>query len=633
MEDSFASDDDVLQGSSVNPFGVKEMSPVFLEQMEDAVSRLKGAVDVSKNIEKDRILSLQDSKRCREGERGRGREGGMKDIDGENLKSSSAGIHDPKSSLKKDVKEGKKKEEEDGKDEAEDEDDCEDGNYNDMSGSQDDEDDAVLVDDNSVSLEEEEVEEEDEIAEERSNYDNEQFDYLESSLEKSQNDDARIQKNIFHKTSIEVVNEVGVEVEDRNTEELPSEHSALNKNVMVFRNESNKGKSDDKQKREEAKKGNKTVLDIQEGERNILHDNDDDDQLDEVEVEVEVGGVDPFCYEKSFDSSVTISWICPDGNAARNLFTEKVRENLNFRENEDENTKLDKTEIFKKYGIASLSDIGSDETGNIKMPLKFQPKIDYGIPAVPVITEIDSDSSQNNVSEGEKQRRKEEKRNAEKTKEEEINYITEAIFMRLIEGEKEAVSVLYNQSSPVHTPSPYSSPCHTPSKATLTLNSLSTYNNYTYENEDSSSDFPYKNNNSHKILREEKDKFIISPECSPEKQQTVETSESVMNLPITPARIIAMLQPLPSSTSASTSTSLCSISAMPSLTHPTVRSPYYSEEMQSSRKELDVDLDDLYGFSDISVTHDNKIVMNKKDESARWAELLHFSTLTFTYLP
>ena len=629
MEDSFASDDDVLHGSSVNPFGAKEMSPVFLEQMEDAVSRLKGAVDVSKNIEKDRILSLQDSKRGREGERRGGRGGGegkVKDTDLESLRSSSTGIHDPKSSLMKNVKEGKKEEKEDGKDEDED------GNYNDMSGSQDDEDDAVLVDDNSVSQEEGEVEEEDEIAEERSDYDNEQFDYLKNSFETSQNDDARIQKDVLHKTVIEVVNEVEVEVEDINTEELPSDDSALSKHVMRYQNESNEGKSDDKQKQGEAKNGNEAVLAIQEGKRNILHDNDDDDQLDEVEVEVEVGGIDPFCYEKSFDSSVTISWICPDGNAARNLFTEKVRESLNFRENEDDNTKLDKTEIFKKYGIASLSDIGSDEAENIKMPLKFQPKIDYGIPAVSVITEIDSDSSQNNVSEGEKQKRKEEKRNAEKRKEEEINFITEAIFMRLIEGEKEAVSVLYNQSSPVHTPSPYSSPCHTPSKATLTLNSLSTYNNYTYENEDSSSDFPYKNN-SHKKLPEEKDKFDISPDCSPEKQQTVEISESVMNLPITPARVIAMSQPLPSSTSsASTSTSLCSISAMPSLTHPTVRSPYYSEEMQSSRKELDVDLDDLYGFSDISVTHDNRIVMNKKDESARWVELLYFSTLTFTFL-
>ena len=620
MEDSFASDDDVLQGSSVSPFGVKEMSPVFLEQMEDAVSRLEGAVDVSKNIEKDRILSLQESKRGRDREERGGGDGEVEDMNGESLKSDSTEIHDPKSSLKKDLKEGMKGEKDD-KDEDGDE------NYNDMSGSQDDEDDAVLVDDNSVSQEEDEVEEEDDLAEERSDYDNEQFDYLESSLEKSQNDDARIQKNVLHKTAIEVVNEVEVEVEDRNTEVVPSENSALSNNVMMYQNESNECKSDDKQKREEGKSGNEIVPDIHEEKRNLLHDNDDDDQLDEVEVEVEVGGIDPFCYEKSFDSSVTISWICPDGNAARNLFTEKVRENLNFRENDEEITKLNKTEIFKKYGIAeSLNDIGSGigggtgEAENIKMPLKFQPKTDYSIPAVSVVTEIDSDSSQNNVSEVEKQKRKEEKRNAEKKKEEEINFITEAIFKRLIEGEKEAVSVLYNQSSPVHTPSPYSSPCHTPSKATL--NSLSTYNNYTYENEDSSSDFPYKNNNSHKKHQEEKDKFNI---LSPEQQESVETSESVINLPITPARIIAMLQPLPSSTSTPTSTSLCSVSAMPSLTHPTVRSPYLSEEMQTSRKELDVDLDDLYGFSDISVTHDNKIVMSKKDESARLVGPLNFT--------
>ena len=67
LEDSFASDVDALheneEGSSASPFGTKKMYPVFLEEMEDAVSRLKGAVDESKNSEKLRILSLEERDR------------------------------------------------------------------------------------------------------------------------------------------------------------------------------------------------------------------------------------------------------------------------------------------------------------------------------------------------------------------------------------------------------------------------------------------------------------------------------------------------------------------------------------------------------------------------------------------
>jgi hypothetical protein len=555
LEDSFASDDslhdDALQnkeGSSVNPFGTKEMSQVFLEQMEAAVSRLKGAVDESKNMEKHRLQLLEEK------ERESGGRGGVGDVIGESGSHSNTGIPDPKSLMKKDAKEGVKEGEKKGEDDEDEE-----VNYNDLSGSQDEED-VVLVDDESVS---EEVEEEEEIAEERSEYDNEQFDLLEASLDRSQNSDAGVPKNVPQIAVIEAVKEVS--------------------------------------------SGN----DGQEPVKKV--DENDDDQLDEVEVEVEVGGVDPFSYEKSFDSSVTISWICPDGNAARNLFTEKVREHLNIREIDVESMECQKIENLKKYGIASLSNMADRDSvnaENIKMPLKFQPKLDDELGVVSVDTEIDSDSSQNNISEEEKKRRKEEKKEEKRRKEEEINGITEAIFLRLIEGEKQAVSVLYNQSSPIHTPSPYSSPSHSPSKTVM--NSINTLN-YNYENEDSSSDFPYRSY-AHKKPKET-EKFNFSPDCSSEKQKSVDTSESVLELQVSSTRIIAMLQPPPSSTSSSSS--LCSLSAMPSLTHPAVRSSHHPGDTVNSRKELDGDLDDLYGFNDISVSHDNKMVMSKKDENAR----------------
>lgn len=563
LEDSFASDDsshdDALknkEGSSVSPFGAKEMSPVFLDQMEAAVSRLKGAVDESKNMEKHRLQLLEEKER----ESG-GRGGGVGDVNGGSGSHSNIGIPDSKSLIKNDVKGGVKGGEKKGEDDEEDE---EEVNYNDQSGSQDEED-VVLVDDESVP---EEVEEEEEIAEERSEYDNEQFDLLEASLDRSQNSDAGVLKNVPQNAVIEVVKE-----------------------------DVNSGNDEDQKVQETVKKV----------------DENDDDHLDEAEVEVEVGGVDPFSYEKSFDSSVTISWICPDGNAARNLFTEKVREHLNIREIDVESMECQKIENLKKYGIASLGNMADRDNvnaENIKMPLKFQPKVDDELGVVSVDTEIDSDSSQNNVSEEEKKRRKEEKKEEKRRKEEEINGITDAIFLRLIEGEKQAVSVLYNQSSPIHTPSPYSSPSHSPSKTVM--NSINTLN-YNYENEDSSSDFPYRSY-THKKPKEESEKFNFSPDCSPEKQKSVDTSESVLELQISPARIIAMLQPLPSSTSSS---SLCSLSAMPSLTHPAVRSSHHPGDTVNSRKELDGDLDDLYGFNDISVSHDNKVVMNKKDENAR----------------
>jgi hypothetical protein len=560
LEDSFASDDSLhedalqnIEGSSMSPYGAKEMSPVFLEQMEAAVSRLKVAVVESKNMEKHRLQSVEEKERESGGRGGGG-------VNGESGSHSNTGIPDSKSLIKNDVKGGVKG----GEKKGEDDEDEEEVNYNDMSGSQDEED-VVLVDDESVS---EEVEEE-EIAEERSEYDNEQFDLLEASLDRSQNSDVGVLKNVPQNAVIEAVKE-----------------------------EVNSGNDEDRNVQETVKKV----------------DENDDDQLDEVEVEVEVGGVDPFSYEKSFDSSVTISWICPDGNAARNLFTEKVREHLNIREIDVESMECQKIENLKKYGIASLgnmADRDSVNAENIKLPLKFQPKGDDELGVASVDTEIDSDSSQNNISEEEKKRRKEEKKEEKRRKEEEINGITEAIFLRLIEGEKQAVSVLYNQSSPIHTPSPYSSPSHSPSKTAM--NSINTLS-YNYENEDSSSDFPYRSY-THKKPKEESENFNFSPDCSPEKQKSVDTSESALDLQISPARIIAMLQPLPSS--ASSSSSLCSLSAMPSLTHPAVRSAHHPGDMVISRKELDGDLDDLYGFNDISVSHDNKIVMNKKDENAR----------------
>ena len=560
LEDSFASDDsshdDALQnkeGSSVSPFRAKEMSPVFLDQMEDAVSRLKGAVVESKNMEKHRLQLLEEK------EKESGGRGG--DVNGESGSISNTGIPDPRSLMKKDANEVA----EEGNKKGEDNEDEEEVNYNDLSGSQDEED-VVLVDDESVS---EEVEEEDEIAEELSEYDNEQFDLLEASLDKSQNSDVGVLKNVPQNAVIEAVQD-----------------------------EVNSGNDEDKEVQETVEK---------------VHENDDD-QLDEVEVEVEVGGVDTFSYEKSFDSSVTISWICPDGNAARNLFTEKVREHLNIREIDVESMECQKIENLKKYGIASLGNMAERDSvnaENIKMPLKFQPKVDDELGIASVDTEIDSDSSQNNISEEEKMRRKEEKKEEKRRKEEEINGITEAIFLRLIEGEKQAVSVLYNQSSPIHTPSPYSSPSHSPSKTVMNYITTLIYN---YENEDSSSDFPYRSY-AHKKPKEESEKFNFSPDCSPEKQKSVDTSESVLELKISPAPILAMLQPLPSS--ASSSSPLCSLSAMPSLTHPAVRSSHHPGDTVNSRKELDGDLDDLYGFNDISVCHDNKIVMNKKDENAR----------------
>ena len=187
LEDSFASDDsshdDALQnkeGSSVSPFRAKEMSPVFLDQMEDAVSRLKGAVVESKNMEKHRLQLLEEK------EKESGGRGG--DVNGESGSISNTGIPDPRSLMKKDANEVA----EEGNKKGEDNEDEEEVNYNDLSGSQDEED-VVLVDDESVS---EEVEEEDEIAEELSEYDNEQFDLLEASLDKSQNSDVGVLKNV-----------------------------------------------------------------------------------------------------------------------------------------------------------------------------------------------------------------------------------------------------------------------------------------------------------------------------------------------------------------------------------------------------------------------------------------------------